>query len=109
MDKHDWEGALTEAYERATHYLKGLPERPVGPRATPAELRHEQRDPLDFNPEFSRRARGFPVYAAIRALGRSGIAEIVERCHAMARRFADTLAANGVAVLRCLAVAQRLR
>jgi glutamate/tyrosine decarboxylase-like PLP-dependent enzyme len=58
-----------------------------------------QRDSLDFNPEFSRRARGFAVYAAIRALGRSGIAEIVDRCHAMACRFADTLAANGVAVL----------
>lgn len=53
-----------------------------------------ERDSLDFNPEFSRRARGFAVYAAIRALGRSGIAEIVDRCHAMAVRFAETLAAN---------------
>ena len=67
-----------------------------------------QRDSLDFNPEFSRRARGFPVYAAIRALGRSGIAEIVDRCHAMARRFADTLAANGVAVLNDVVVNQVL-
>jgi glutamate/tyrosine decarboxylase-like PLP-dependent enzyme len=67
-----------------------------------------QRDPLDFNPEFSRRARGFPVYAAIRALGRSGIAEIVERCHTMARRFADTLAANGVAVLNDVVLNQVL-
>ena len=60
---------------------------------------HGERDSLDYNPEFSRRARGIPVYAAIRALGREGIAEIVDRCHAMARRFADTLAQNGVAVL----------
>ncbi len=67
-----------------------------------------ERDPLDFNPEFSRRARGFPVYAAIRALGRSGIAEIVDRCHAMARRFADTLAANGVAVLNDVVLNQVL-
>ncbi|WP_405071136.1 aminotransferase class V-fold PLP-dependent enzyme [Kribbella sp. NBC_01510] len=67
-----------------------------------------QRDSLDFNPEFSRRARGFPVYAAIRALGRSGIAEIVDRCHAMARRFADTLAANGVAVLNDVVLNQVL-
>jgi glutamate/tyrosine decarboxylase-like PLP-dependent enzyme len=50
------------------------------------------RDQLDWNPEFSRRARGFAVYAAIRSLGRSGIVEIVERCCAHARRFADTLA-----------------
>ena len=50
------------------------------------------RDQLDFNPEFSRRARGFPIYAAVRALGRSGVAELVERCCAHARRFADALA-----------------
>lgn len=67
-----------------------------------------ERDALDFNPEFSRRARGFAVYAAIRALGRSGIAEIVDRCHAMARRFADTLAANGVAVLNDVVLNQVL-
>jgi glutamate/tyrosine decarboxylase-like PLP-dependent enzyme len=49
------------------------------------------RDALEWNPEFSRRARGFPVYAAIRALGRSGIAQLIERCCAHARRFADAL------------------
>ena len=59
-----------------------------------------QRDALDYNPEHSRRARGFAVYAAIRALGRSGIAEMVERCCAMAQRFAEQLtAADGVEVL----------
>ena len=59
-----------------------------------------QRDALDYNPEHSRRARGFAVYAAIRALGRSGIAEMVERCCAMALRFAEQLAAaDGVEVL----------
>ena len=47
------------------------------------------RDELDWNPEFSRRARGFPVYAAIRSLGRSGVAELVERCCAHARRFGE--------------------
>ncbi|MFG1627085.1 pyridoxal phosphate-dependent decarboxylase family protein [Kribbella sp. NPDC049227] len=67
-----------------------------------------ERDSLDYNPEFSRRARGFAVYAAIRALGRSGIAEIVDRCHAMARRFADTLAADGVAVLNDVVLNQAL-
>ena len=38
------------------------------------------RDPVDWNPEWSRRARAVPVYAAIRALGRSGIAGVVDRC-----------------------------
>jgi glutamate/tyrosine decarboxylase-like PLP-dependent enzyme len=69
---------------------------------------HGERDPLEFNPEFSRRARGFAVYAAIRALGRDGIAEIVDRCHAMARRFADTLEAHGVAVLNDVVLNQVL-
>lgn len=39
----------------------------------------EARDPLDWNPEFSRRARGFASYAALRELGRNGIQELVER------------------------------
>jgi glutamate/tyrosine decarboxylase-like PLP-dependent enzyme len=49
------------------------------------------RDQVDWVPEFSRRARGFAVYAALRSLGRSGIAELVERTCACARRFADRI------------------
>jgi glutamate/tyrosine decarboxylase-like PLP-dependent enzyme len=43
------------------------------------------RDELDWNPEFSRRARGFPTYAALRQLGRDGLAELVDRCCRHAR------------------------
>ncbi len=39
----------------------------------------EARDPLDWNPEFSRRARGFATYAALRELGRNGVREMIER------------------------------
>jgi glutamate/tyrosine decarboxylase-like PLP-dependent enzyme len=67
-----------------------------------------ERDSLDYNPEFSRRARGIPVYAAIRALGRDGIAEIVDRCHAMANRFADQLRGAGVEVLNDVVLNQVL-
>jgi glutamate/tyrosine decarboxylase-like PLP-dependent enzyme len=60
----------------------------------------EERDPDAFTPESSRRARGFPVWAALRSLGRSGVAELVERNCRQARRFADALgAADGVEVL----------
>ncbi|HEX7979552.1 MAG TPA: pyridoxal-dependent decarboxylase [Gemmatimonadaceae bacterium] len=38
------------------------------------------RDEVDWNPEFSRRARGFALYAALRELGRDGIAELIDRC-----------------------------
>jgi glutamate/tyrosine decarboxylase-like PLP-dependent enzyme len=67
-----------------------------------------ERDSLDYNPESSRRARGIPVYAAIRALGRSGIAEIVDRCHAMANRFAQRLEADNVQVLNDVVLNQVL-
>jgi glutamate/tyrosine decarboxylase-like PLP-dependent enzyme len=50
------------------------------------------RDQLDWVPEFSRRARGFAVYAALRSLGRSGLTELVERCCAGATRFARGIA-----------------
>jgi glutamate/tyrosine decarboxylase-like PLP-dependent enzyme len=45
-------------------------------------------DQMNWVPEFSRRARGFAVYAALRTLGRQGIADLVERTCACARRFA---------------------
>ncbi len=58
------------------------------------------RDGVDFVPEFSRRGRGTPVYAALRALGRRGVEVLVERCCALARRFAEGLGrAPGVHVL----------
>jgi glutamate/tyrosine decarboxylase-like PLP-dependent enzyme len=50
------------------------------------------RDQMDWVPEFSRRARGFAVYAALRSLGRAGLVELVERCCAQARRFAERIA-----------------
>jgi glutamate/tyrosine decarboxylase-like PLP-dependent enzyme len=59
----------------------------------------EIRDAMDWNPESSRRARSLPVYAAIRSLGRAGIAELVERCCAHARRFAEGLRELGAEVL----------
>jgi glutamate/tyrosine decarboxylase-like PLP-dependent enzyme len=50
------------------------------------------RDQVDWVPEFSRRARGFPVYAALRSLGRRGLAEIVEDCCDAAAAFAEQVA-----------------
>jgi glutamate/tyrosine decarboxylase-like PLP-dependent enzyme len=56
--------------------------------------------PYDHVPESSRRARGLSVYTALRTLGRSGVADLVDRCCAMAHRIADRLdAAPGVAIL----------
>ncbi len=53
-----------------------------------------ERDPQDWTPEFSRRARGFPVYAALRSLGREGLTALVERCCRLATHMADRLRAG---------------
>ena len=55
------------------------------------------RDPMDWNPEFSRRARGLGVYAALRSLGREGVADLVARTCNLAKRFADLLRDGGKA------------
>ena len=58
------------------------------------------RDEMDWVPEFSRRARGFAVYAALRSLGRRGVQDLVERCCDAAARFAGRIAElDGVEVL----------
>ena len=51
----------------------------------------DARDQIDWNPDWSRRARGFPTYAALRALGRNGISELFERLCAHARKLAEGL------------------
>jgi glutamate/tyrosine decarboxylase-like PLP-dependent enzyme len=68
----------------------------------------QRRDQVDWTPEFSRRARGFPIYAAVRSLGRSGIAEMIERCCSNARRFAAALEAGGATVLNDVVLNQVL-
>ena len=68
-----------------------------------------ERDNIDWVPEFSRRARGFPIYAAIRSLGRRGIAALVDRCCDHARLFADLLGRDtGVAILNDVVLNQVL-
>jgi glutamate/tyrosine decarboxylase-like PLP-dependent enzyme len=63
----------------------------------------------DFVPESSRRARGFATWAAIRSLGRSGVADLVDRCCTLARRFADGLGAlDGFEIVNEVALNQVL-
>jgi len=68
----------------------------------------DKREQLDWNPEHSRRARGFAVYAAIRALGRTGIAELVERTCRHAKTFAARLEVMGAEVLNTVELNQVL-
>jgi glutamate/tyrosine decarboxylase-like PLP-dependent enzyme len=66
------------------------------------------RNPSDYTPELSRRARGVPLWAALRSLGRSGVAELVERNCRQARRFAQALIAGGFEVLNDVVLNQVL-
>ncbi|MCW3841509.1 pyridoxal-dependent decarboxylase [Micromonospora yasonensis] len=71
------------AMSYAAAYLVGSGGAPVG---------------ADLTAESSRRARGFAVWAGLRELGRDGVAGLVDRCCALARRFADGLTAAGFEV-----------
>lgn len=53
-----------------------------------------ERHPADYVPELSRRARGFATWAMIKSLGRDGIAAMVDRHCAQARRMAERLSAE---------------
>ncbi|MGB5688683.1 MAG: pyridoxal-dependent decarboxylase [Woeseiaceae bacterium] len=59
----------------------------------------ESRNPSDYTPELSRRARGVDVWAALKSLGRSGLAEMLNRCCSNARRFAVGLEKAGFEIL----------
>ncbi len=68
-----------------------------------------ERDGYNWVAESSRRARGFPIYAAIRSLGRSGLADMIDGCCAIARRMADRLRPfEGVTILNDVVLNQVL-
>jgi glutamate/tyrosine decarboxylase-like PLP-dependent enzyme len=70
---------------------------------------HDERYQAEWVPEFSRRARGFAVYAALRQLGRRGLAELVERCCGCAQLMAQELARDpGVTILNDVVLNQVL-
>jgi glutamate/tyrosine decarboxylase-like PLP-dependent enzyme len=66
------------------------------------------REPMHFTPEMSRRARGVEIWAALRSLGRSGLAEMIERTCRLAQRFADGLRGAGFEVLNEVVINQVL-
>lgn len=67
-----------------------------------------ERNPADFTPELSRRARGVEVWAALHSLGRAGLADLISRNCAYARRFAEKLSAAGLEILNDVVLNQVL-
>jgi glutamate/tyrosine decarboxylase-like PLP-dependent enzyme len=99
VDMHKW---LNVPYDAGVAVVRdvALLRAAMGTDAAYLVKSTEQRDGVNFAPEFSRRARGIPTYAALRTLGQKGVADLVERCCALARRMAERLgAAPGVLIL----------
>jgi aromatic-L-amino-acid decarboxylase len=69
----------------------------------------DTRDQIDWTPEWTRRARGFPVYAALRELGRHGLAELVDRCCEFALQLTSSIGSlHGVELVACPTLNQGL-
>jgi glutamate/tyrosine decarboxylase-like PLP-dependent enzyme len=68
----------------------------------------EQREPMHYVPQISRRARGVEIWAALRSLGRSGLAEMIERMCRHAARFASSLSEAGYRILNDVVINQVL-
>jgi glutamate/tyrosine decarboxylase-like PLP-dependent enzyme len=68
----------------------------------------KEREPMHYSPEASRRARGIELWAALRSLGREGLADLVERTCRHARRFAEGLSAAGFTILNEVVINQVL-
>ena len=66
------------------------------------------RNPSDFTPELSRRARGVDVWAALKSLGKQGVAEMIDQCCSNAQRFAAGLSAAGYEILNDVVLNQVL-
>ncbi len=108
-DTHKWlnvpyDCGFVAVTDRAAHYESM---RLSGAYLVPAPDR--ELDPFDWVPEASRRARATPVYAALRQLGRDGLAELVERCCGLARHMAERLGSEpGVTILNDVVINQVL-
>jgi len=96
-DAHKW---LNVPYDSGIAFVREDRHLKAAMSANAAYLvRGENRDPNLFTPELSRRARGVEIWAALRSLGRNGLADLVERNCRMATRFAEGLKAGGFEIL----------
>jgi glutamate/tyrosine decarboxylase-like PLP-dependent enzyme len=109
VDGHKWlnvpqDTGFAICADRATHRASLGTVAPYLQRAEGGD-----HDPIELVPEWSRRARGFPAYAALRSLGRQGTSELIERCCALAAAMAADLAQEtGVEVLNDVTLNQVL-
>jgi glutamate/tyrosine decarboxylase-like PLP-dependent enzyme len=107
-DAHKW---LNTPYDAGLAFIRNEPavRAAMGISAPYLPAVPGERDPMEYVPEMSRRARGFPVYAALRSLGRRGLAQLVDRNCAIAAYMAERLARHpGVRILNDVVLNQVL-
>jgi glutamate/tyrosine decarboxylase-like PLP-dependent enzyme len=107
IDAHKW---LNVPYDSACAIVSrpdALP-RAMAPSPAAYLARSGPREPCDFVPEASRRARAIPLYATLRSLGRGGVAELIDRCCAHATLMAGLLAEGGLEILNDVVLNQVL-
>jgi glutamate/tyrosine decarboxylase-like PLP-dependent enzyme len=97
-DAHKWLNVPYDsgiAFSRDAHALRAA--MAITADYLPTDSPH--RNPSDFTPELSRRARGVEVWAALHSLGKAGLAELLERNCRQAKRFAQGLSGAGYRIL----------
>jgi glutamate/tyrosine decarboxylase-like PLP-dependent enzyme len=107
-DGHKW---LNVPYDSGIAFCSHPDAHRAAMRVTAAYLVQpgdDRRDEMDWTPEFSRRARGFPIYAAIRELGADGIAAMIDNSCERARQFASLLSDGGLEILNDVVLNQVL-
>jgi glutamate/tyrosine decarboxylase-like PLP-dependent enzyme len=104
-DAHKW---LNTPYDTGVVLLRHPEHLAAAMSLSAAYIPTAERAAIDLTPEASRRARGIAVWAALRSLGRSGVAEMVERCCELAARFRERLRAGGHEVLNDVVLNQVL-
>ena len=105
-DGHKW---LNVPYDCGLAFVRNRDDLRASMSFTAAYLAQEhRREPMDYTPEASRRARGVVVWAALRSLGREGLADLVERTCRHAKRFAEGLTAAGYEILNDVVLNQVL-
>ena len=106
-DAHKW---LNVPYDSGLAFVRDPHALPAAMAITAEYLPTESdyRNPADFTPELSRRARGVEIWAALHSLGREGIAQLIERNCEQAQRFATQLSAAGFEILNDVVLNQVL-
>jgi glutamate/tyrosine decarboxylase-like PLP-dependent enzyme len=105
-DAHKW---LNVPYDSGLALVRDADALRSAMSITAAYLPQEtRRDPGNYTPELSRRARGIEVWAALNTLGRSGLADLVDRCCDHATRFAEALRGAGCEIINDVVLNQVL-